>query len=356
MTTQSQRPVQGHGSEPSAGLESAAALLSLWGFPHGTTIALASEQGTNNQTFLISCGQERYVLRVNTFASIAAVQAEHRILRRLRQSGLPFRVPEPVAAADGQTVIDTPAGPATICRWLPGVHPGMEGEAAFERFGRATGLLGAGLADVPLDGILRDWRADPRRVRPDDPPVDVLCGELRTAGMSGAHAELLVVTGDRAGRWWPTAGSLPVQVIHGDLAPSNMLADPGTGEVTGVLDFELAGAGFRVQDILFALYNSTALRNSGMAGTPDWPRRTAAFLRGCASVRPLEPDEMAALPELLLIRALGSALWRVARWRAGLGPFEEVTAHAAKLEEVTRWLAANEDRFRSVAATANAGL
>jgi homoserine kinase type II len=112
---------------------------------------------------------------------------------------------------------------------------------------------------------------------------------------------------------------------------------------------ELAGADLRVQDILAALYNSTAL------GAPDWPRRTAAFLRGGASVRRLEPAEVAALPELLIARSLGSVLWRAARWRAGLGRFGEVTAHVGKLEATARWLAANEDAFLSVAAAANAG-
>jgi Ser/Thr protein kinase RdoA (MazF antagonist) len=125
------------------------------------------------------------------------------------------------------------------------------------------------------------------------------------------------------------------------------VADPDTGEVTGLLDFELAGAGFRVQDILAALYNSTAL------GAPDWPRRTAAFWRGCASVRHLEPAEVAALPELVIARSLGSVLWRAARWRAGLGPFGEVTAHAGKLQATTQWLAANQDAFLAVAAAAN---
>ena len=43
------------------------------------------------------------------------------------------------------------------------------------------------------------------------------------------------------GRWWPGTGGLPAQVIHGDLAPSNLLADPDSGEVTGLLDFEHAG-------------------------------------------------------------------------------------------------------------------
>ena len=133
-----------------AGLEFAAALLPLWGFPPGTGIASAGEQGTNNRTFLVRRGQQCYVLRVSGFLSVAEVRAEHRILRRLRQGGLPFQVPEPVAAPDGRTVIGTPAGPAAVCRWLPGAHPAMDGDAAFERFGRAAGLLGAALADVPL--------------------------------------------------------------------------------------------------------------------------------------------------------------------------------------------------------------
>jgi homoserine kinase type II len=282
-----------------AGLEFAAALLPVWGLPADTGIAPVGEQGTNNQTFLVRHGQQRYVLRISGFLSVAEVRAEHRIVRRLRQGGLPFQVPEPVAAPDGRTVIGSTAGPAALCRWLPGVLPGMDGEAAFERFGRAAGLLGAAAR--------------------------------------------------RAGRWWPSAGDLPAQVIHGDLAPGNVLADPDTEEVTGLLDFELAGAGFRVQDILAALYNSVAF------GAPDWPRRTAAFLRGCASVRRLEPAEVAALPELLIARSLGSVLWRAARWRAGLGRFGEVTAQAGRLEATTRWLAGNEAAFLSVAAAANAG-
>ena len=346
--SQSWQSHQGGGPAP-AGLEFAAALLPVWGFPPGTGIAPADEQGTNNRTFLVRRGQQRYVLRVSGFLSVAEVRAEHRILQQLRQGGLPFQVPEPVAVPDGQTVIGTTAGPATVCRWLPGAHPGMDGEPAFERFGLTAGLLGGALADVPLADALRDWRTDPRWVRPDDPPVDVLCGELRSAGMSAEQAELLGAAARRAGRWWPGADGLPAQVIHGDLAPSNALADPDTGQVTGLLDFELAGAGFRVQDILAALYNSTAL------GTPDWPRRTAAFLRGCASVRRLEAAEVAALPELLIARSLGSVLWRAARWRAGLARFGEITAHVGRLEATTRWLAANEDAFLAIAAAANAG-
>jgi homoserine kinase type II len=331
-----------------AELEFAAGLLPLWGLRENAAVALADEQGVNNQTFLVRHRHQRYVLRVTGFLTIAEITAEHRILRRLRQGDLPFRVPEPVPTADGRTVIQTPAGPATLCRWLPGVRPGVGSEMAFERLGRAVGLVDAALADVPLAVALRDWRTDPRWVRAEDPPADLLVDELREAGMGAAQAGLLTAAAARAGRWWSGTGGLPAQVIHGDLTPANLLADPGTGEVIGLLDFELAGAGFRVQDTMAALYHSTALT------TPDWPRRTAAFLRGCSSVNRLAPVEVAALPELLNAQSLGSVLWRAVRWRAGLARFGDVIVRVEKLEASTRWLAANEGTFLFVATAANA--
>ena len=338
------QPSPAHAGE----LEFAAALLPLWGLAENTDVSFVDEQGVNNQTFLVRHRQERYVLRVTGFLTVAEVSAEHRILRRLRPGYLPFRVPEPVATADGRTVVETPAGPATLCRWLPGVRPGVGSEMAFERLGRAVGLIDAALADVPLADTLRDWRTDPRWVRPEDPPADLLVGELREAGMDAEQAGLVTAAARRAGRWWPGTDGLPAQVIHGDLTPANLLADPRTGEVIGLLDFELAGAGFRVQDTMAALYHSTALT------TPDWPRRTAAFLRGGASVNRLAPAEVAALPELLIAQSLGSVLWRAVRWRAGLARLDDVIARVERLGANTRWLAANEGTFVFVATAANA--
>ncbi len=346
MSHAQQFPYQG-GSEQAAALEFAATLLPTWGFPGDTNVARADVQGVNNQTFLVCHRQQRYVLRVTRFLTVAEIQAEHRILGRLRQGHLPFRVPEPVAARDGRTVIETVSGPATLCHWLPGVRPGVGSEMAFERLGRAVGAVDAALAEVGLGTALRDWRTDPRWVRPGDPPVEVLVEQLRSAGMSAEHGRVLNAAADRAGRWWPAAAGLPAQVIHADLTPANLLADPDTGEVTGLLDFELSGAGFRVQDVMAALYHSTAL------SAPEWPRRTAAFLHGCASVSRLEPAEVAALPELLVAQSLGSVLGRAIRWRAGLAPFGDVINRVDKLEANTQWLAANEATFVSVAAAAN---
>ena len=99
--SQSRRSLQEGSPTRAAGLEFAAALLPSWGFGAGADIAPAGEQGTNNRTFLVRHGQQRYVLRVSGFLSVAEVRAEHRILLRLRQGGLPFQVPEPVAAPGG---------------------------------------------------------------------------------------------------------------------------------------------------------------------------------------------------------------------------------------------------------------
>jgi homoserine kinase type II len=304
-------------------LESARALLPRWGFPPDTGIAPVLVPGTNNQTFLVRGQQQRYALQISRYVSAAEVRAEHRILRHLRDGRLPLQVPDPMTTGDGQTLIETEAGPATVSRWLPGVTPAMDSPAAFRRYGRAAGLLSAALAEVPLADAVRDWRTDPLWIWPDGTPVSVVVGELRAAGMSAAQTDLIEATAGRVGAWWPAAAGLPVQVIHGDLTPSNMLADPQTGELTGLLDFEFAGAGFRVQELVAALYNCPAL---------DGPGAAAAFERGWISARRLETAELDAWPELLIARSLGSLLWRAAKWRAGLADLSEVTSRAGRLQ------------------------
>ncbi|MFI7642125.1 phosphotransferase enzyme family protein [Nonomuraea sp. NPDC049400] len=331
-----------------ADLEFLARLLAVWGFPPGTTI-IRAEQGTNNQTFLLRQGGLRCVLRVSQTLSAAQVGAEHRLLRWLRQAGLPFQVPEPVAAPSGDTVIETAAGPATVCRWIPGARPDLTGQTALERFGRAAGLLGEVMLGVPPEDGLGDWRGNPL-AHPAVPHVGALCRQLRAAGISAERAARLDAVARRVGQEWPAGGgALPTQVIHGDLAVSNVLVDEDTGEVSGLLDFEFAGVGFLVQDMIAALFYSGALE------TRDWQLRTAAFLRGYASVRPLDAAEAHALPQLLLARAVGSALSRAGRWLNGKAQLSEVVDRIRKLEDTTRWLDANGGKLRSLAAAGGRG-
>lgn len=325
-----------------------AGLLPLWGLPAGISVTRA-DRGTNNQTFLLGRGSQRFVLRVSQNLSAARVRAEHRLLARLRLAGLPFQVPEPVVMAAGGTVTETAAGPATVCRWIPGVRPDLNGAAALERLGRASGLLAAALLAVPAkdSGGLGDWLGDPLDAHPAVPDVSGLCRQLRAAGLGGQLTAPLAAAARRVRRDRAVRdGTLPVQVIHGDLAASNALVDSGSGQVSGLLDFEFAGAGFAVQEVMAALYNCGTLE------TPDWRQRTAAFLRGYASVRPLDAAEAAALPRLLRERALGTTLWRAGRWLDGKSQLAEVADRLRKMADTNVWLDASAGELRSLAASA----
>jgi homoserine kinase type II len=134
--------------------------------------------------------------------------------------------------------------------------------------------------------------------------------------------------------------------VHGDLGASNMLVDERTGEMTGVLDFELAGPEARVQDLLAGLLLSGAL-----AG-PGWARRTAALVRGDAAVLRLGQAEIMAVPDLLVSRCVGSVFWRAGRWRRGQSALSDVAGRVAVLEATETWLTVHRGRLLSVLAAA----
>ena len=224
-------------------LETPAGLLARWGIPADAELARA-ERGSNNQTFAVAHGGVRWVLRISQNLSAAQARAEHRLLGKVRAAGLPFGVPEPVATLSGNTVAEMPAGPATLCRWMPGVRPDLAAEPELERFGQAIGLLSRALAPVPWSDAPQDWRGDPLRAHPDAPQAAELARALRGAGVPAARVRRLEIAARHVLPWAPeTGGDLPVQIVHGDLGASNVLVDERTGEVTGVLDFELAGPG-----------------------------------------------------------------------------------------------------------------
>jgi homoserine kinase type II len=233
-------------------------LLAEWGLPADARLA-AAEHGTNNQTIIVSAGSHRFVLRISQNLTSTQVRAEHRLLARLRGAGLPFAVPEPWRTLAGKDLVETSAGPATLTAWLPGVRPNVSGDAALRRIGRTVGLLSRALAPAPPQDAPHNWQSA-AHVHPDVPDVGELCGDLRAAGADPNLARLLeTLAAEVDGS--PVTG-LPVQVVHGDLAASNLLADERTGEITAVLDFEIAG----LDDPGARLYErSEAVRSPGRA-------------------------------------------------------------------------------------------
>jgi homoserine kinase type II len=265
------------------------------------------------------------------------------LLARLARAGLPFAVPAPVPLPDGSTVAGTSGGPATLCEWIPGVRPDLSQEAALERFGRAAAELSDALAAVPPQDTPYDWQD---ASLPAPPDVAGLARDLTAAGLDAGRAAVLRDGADRAAAWEMVAGRLPDQVVHADLAAPNVLVSPDTGAVTGVLDFETAGYWIRAMEL------AVALALSGAAHGPGWPRRAAAVARGGAWGERLTGAELAALPDLIVTRAVGSMLWRTDRWRHGQSSLAEVASRLDVLAGILRWRTAEGGELVHIVAAA----
>jgi len=154
----------------------------------------------------------------------------------------------------------------------------LQGEIAeaFDAWRKGRADVGEELADVAiyllgLDAPY-DWQGAPLPAPSD---VAALARDLTAAGPDAGRAAVLRDGADRAvAAWEGIAGRLPSQVVHADLAASNVLVSPDTGAVTGVLDFELAGYWIRAIEL------AVALALSGATHGPGWPRRAAAVAPG----------------------------------------------------------------------------
>jgi homoserine kinase type II len=342
--------------------EATAGVLACWGI-RGDVELTVPARGTNNQTVLVTKGRQRWVLRISQNLSADQVRAEHRLLARLRRAGsdsaagrpidpevsspgLPFAVPEPVPTIAGDTVLETAAGPATLTRRIEGIRPDLSREAALERVGISLGQLTLALSDVPFEDAPRDWRAGPLATLPPGAGVEDVAAALTRAGVSPGRIGLLRAQAARSAAWHKSAGDhLAVQVVHGDLGASNVLVDQTSGQVTGVLDFEIAGSDFRIQDLVAALLLSGALEGR------RWQARAAALGRGAASVTPLAEAEISAVPDLLICRSVGSVLWRAGRWLRGLSTLDDVADRLDELAVTTAFVACFGPELRELLAS-----
>ncbi len=84
-------------------------------------------------------------------------------------------------------------------------------------------------------------------------------------------------------------------LVHGDYGPQNLLLDPATLEITGILDWEWAHAGDRVEDLAWCEW-VVRMHHPGQVGLlgmffdayggtiPPWPERQAFMLDRCRSL------------------------------------------------------------------------
>lgn len=237
------------------------------------------EGGWSGETFLAEAGGERTVVRV--FAGLrhapeaAEIQAS---LLRLVRGLLP--VPQVLEVRRPDPATEMPA--LLVTEHLPGVRgdlllPTLD-DAGLARAGAAIGRVAATLGGMPLlrRGVFVDGDL---RVEPFDVDLPASLGALRERALALLDEEPRTC------------------LVHSDLNPKNLLLDPETLEVTGVLDWEFAHAGHPFTDL------------GNLLRFDRQPAYVEALLAAYAELRSTPPEralELARAADLFALTELAS--------------------------------------------------
>lgn len=212
--------------------------------------------GYSGETFLAEAAGERSVVRVYAHSGERrgpnAAEIDAAVLRLVR--GL-LPVPEVQEVRRPDETADTPG--VLVTSFLDGVRLDLVLDKADDELratiGRNLGEMLARLSQMPMlcAGMFID--ADLRiGAMPDGANDLVEWCELHAEGTAlgewpAKDRELLLEVADQAQRLLDTVDR--VALVHSDFNPKNLLVDPDTGEVTGLLDWEFAHAGIPFADL-----------------------------------------------------------------------------------------------------------
>ena len=308
--------------------------------PPVEVVALDGTGGKNNLVRVARTRAGQYLWkRYLTNADPARILAEHRLLTWLAGAGLPFAVPIPIPARDGATLtsLSGSAGWHALFAWLPGGPLDRDDPAVIAALGAALGELHGALARLPanLRPPLTPY-GELAHVHPRIPdPFALTPTDLGLPDASPYREQLAAWRAILAGLRAFIDGTyrtLPWQVIHGDFSPGNALAEGA--RITALLDFEFALYDARAIDLASGLYMVTR--------TWAWEPAASlamvtAFCGGYARTGRLSPDEIAALPRLMILREALSATWWLGRALAA-GDVRPLLSRFDEMQGLVAWL------------------
>ncbi|WP_366655225.1 homoserine kinase [Fodinicurvata sp. EGI_FJ10296] len=266
-------------------------------FDIGTVISLKGiAEGVENSNYLMVTDRDQFILTLYE--------------KRVHRTDLPFFIglmrhladrgvncPLPVAASDGEALHELAGRPAAVFTFLEGMWPRRITV-------RHCAELGPAMARMHLAGsdfaMTRANALGPSAWR----PLYNLSAD-RAHLVDPALPELVSTALDRFDAQWPTG--LPSGLIHADLFPDNVFFRDE--ELTGLIDFYFACTDFLAYDIAVAL-NAWCFEPDGAFNTT----KARALLTGYQRLRPLAPEEMAALPVLAAGAAARFLLTRLYDW------------------------------------------
>ncbi|MBL0746218.1 aminotransferase class III-fold pyridoxal phosphate-dependent enzyme [Nocardioides baculatus] len=274
-----------------------------WGVDAEVT-PLASERDVN-----VLVGSSHVLKVANPAESRALLEMEVAAMRHVATTDPDLPVPRTVPAGNDDIVtITDDDGRACLARLITTV-PGdqLEGQLITEDVAEQVGAATARTAQA-----LRGFFHPAAGSRELDWDVRALPRVAARWGLTADDPLHPVV--ERVAAVLPRLAALPSQVHHADVTLTNLLATDGT--ITGVIDFGDMCFTADVADLAVAL--TSVLRNTSdtQAASP-WELAGAA-LRGYQRIRPLSPDEVEVLGELVLSRLVLGTI--ISRGRAAAHP------------------------------------
>ncbi|MFC4809552.1 homoserine kinase [Paenibacillus sp. GCM10023250] len=314
-------------------------------YPLGGPLRIAEEEsGMNNTTRMVYAANDRYVLRVyDNHRDRAVVRVEHGLLAALRQAGLSFRVPSPVAARDGSSIAEAPDGKlAALFGYIDGDRPSPDNPDHVAGLGRAAGELTQALAACgPIAGLEPMYKPyydfEATHAAADETMLAALCRRSpalaeRAADVAALHALRMRLTAliDRIKR-------LPQQWIHGDIVFSNALAQGGA--IVGLLDFEFCTVDVRAMELAVVLADFASGDDERAFGQME------RFCAGYGEKRPLGPEEIALLPDLMQLRMIDVWLHFAIRFAEGLDPERVWIREIERVFAACGWIERRRERL-----------
>jgi 4-aminobutyrate aminotransferase-like enzyme/Ser/Thr protein kinase RdoA (MazF antagonist) len=278
----------------------AAALAASWGLD-GELVPLHGERDRN---FRLDTAGARFLVKVHNPADDETVLDLQRSAMEHIRSVADLPVPVVVPTLDGRPWLrllgrDGRPSLAWVMTWLDGrhPHPGDFGVDDLRDWGAMAARLGRALRGFvhPAGSYPIAW--DIRRLPQLRPWLDAVAPDRR-----GAVERVLDRFDEQV---VPALRSLRAQVVHNDLAPTNVLVDDSLA-VTGITDFGDMTHTSLVCDLAVAAADL-------LAGRDDAPQVLHHVIAGYDDITPIEPEERALVPDLVAGRYAASVL--ITAWR-----------------------------------------
>ncbi|QGN33077.1 phosphotransferase enzyme family protein [Microlunatus sp. Gsoil 973] len=299
-------------------------VLQSWATVLGTHPCVGPEQAGRALWPVVADGGAEYFLkRLGPWRNLP-VADEARVLRRLAAEGIEvaeFMITDHARLFAGEiqdSYVLMPRIPADV--FQPSEVLDLE-----ETVGGAIGRLHRALAGYP-------WPANSYRERWSE----ALSGELPLPPdvRDGFSVRRPVLT--------EAITDLPVQLVHGDLTPANVLLRR-PGQVAAFIDFDHLPTAPRIWDVARYLSRRMRLRWRRARPVADRLQHIGPLLRGYHRSNPLSADDIAALPALITIGNVAEAGYNqaVASGRLHRRMLPDHKDQLADTIETARWNLAN---------------